>query len=184
MTANVEILGTSGEPIAGKVLILDYGAQSDYDHITAADALKYSEVRHQITEGVEYEYELPVGWSFEKHSTLYPSARHPNAGRLRTGNQVGLLHLNVWDGVRVVGCVDLQIRSRKLNYRTEYRQMLEDIAEAAAELAMSTSELTYQKFDVDPSSDKKTRYEQFAFVRALIGWRISLRLSQKSARLH
>ena len=169
MDAQIEILDPAGEPLAGGALTLVYDDQTQYAHVSEVDARHYSEVRHQITEGTEYEYELPLGWSFEQHPTVSPSTKHPNMGRLRTANLVGLLQLRVLDGNNVVGRVDLQVRSKKVDFRTEYRKMLEDIADAAAELAMSISEFTYHNFEVDPSLDRKTRYEQFAFVRSLLG---------------
>lgn len=169
MDAQVEILDAEGKPLAGVALTLVYNDKTQYAHVSEADARFYSEVRHQITEGTEYEYELPPGLSFEKHPIVSPSTKHPNMGRLRTANLVGLFQIKVLGGSNVVGRVELQVRSKKVDFRTEYRKMLEDIAEAAAELAMSTSEFTYQKFEVDPSLDRKTRYEQFSFVRSLLG---------------
>lgn len=165
----IDILDSSGMVIAGKALTLVVDDGKDYEILSEDEAREYGEARHQIFEGTEYEYELPaVGWSFAKHEAIFPSTRHPNAGRLRTRNLVGLLTVKVMDGEHEVGHVDLQIRAKKLAFREEYRKMLEDIAEAAAELAMSTSESTFQKFEVDPSTDCKTLYEQFSFVRSLV----------------
>lgn len=166
--SNIDVLDSSGERIAGKQLKLFYNDRSDYEFLSEDTAREYGEVRHQVFEGTEYEYELPAGWSFEKHVAISPSALHKNSGRLRTGNLVGLLSVKVLDGEHAVGHVDFQVRAKKLAFREEYRKMLEDIAEAAAELAMSTSEFTFQKFEVDPSTDPKTLYEQFSFVRSLM----------------
>jgi predicted component of viral defense system (DUF524 family) len=166
---SIAILDSSDNAIAGKSLTLFFDDEQDYELLSEAEAREYGEARHQIFEGTEYEYELPAGWSFEKHMAISPSAVHKNTGRLRTGNLVGLLRVKVMEGEHEVGHVDLQIRAKKLAFREQYRKMLEDIAEVAAELAMATSEFTFQSFEVDPSSDRKTRYEQFAFVRSLLG---------------
>ena len=166
--SNIDIFDSSGEVIAGKQLKLFYNDRNDYEFLSEDMAREYGEVRHQVFEGTEYEYELPAGWTFEKHMAISPSALLEKTGRLRTGNLVGLLSVKVLDGEHAVGHVDLQVRAKKLAFREEYRKMLEDIAEAAAELAMSTSEFAFQKFEVDPSTDHRTLYEQFSFVRSLM----------------
>ena len=165
MDAQVEILDASGKPLVGGVLTLVYDDQTYHNN---PSAWQDAEAPHQIFEATEYEYELPQGWTFEQHPAVSPSTRHPNIGRLRTGNLVGLLRLNVFSGENAVGYVEFQICSKKIGAKQDYQKMLEDIAEAAAELAMSISEFTYQNFEVDPSLDRRTRYEQFAFVRSLI----------------
>lgn len=142
---------------------------TDYILISKDDAEKYSESRDQILEGVEYAYEFDdPEVSLEKHVVVSPSMVHQNEGRIRTGNYVGRLLIKAFRRGAVVGIVDLQVRSKKIGFRDQYHKMLEDIAREAAELVMSSSEATYQKFEVDPSRDKKTLYEQFAFVRSLL----------------
>ena len=142
---------------------------SDHVLIAKDEADKFFEARDQILEGVEYAYAFHDGsLSFAKHSVVSPSMTHSNEGRIRTGNYVGRLLLDVVRADVKVGQVDLQVRSKKIGFRDQYHKMLEDIAREAAELVMSSSEATYQKYEVDPSQDKRTRYEQFAFVRSLL----------------
>lgn len=144
-------------------------AAVDYVRIDQDEADKYSESRDQLNEGTEYEYEFKDrSLSFRDHPVVHASLSRRYRGTIRTGNYVGRLNLEVEREGACVGVVDLQVRSVKVGFREQYHQMLEDIAREAAELVMSSSEASYQKFEVDPSQEEKTRYEQFAFVRSLL----------------
>ena len=145
-----------------------------FQEIGDADARANAEARWQIREASEYEYELPDGQRFAKGGKMHPvvseSERKPNEGRIRPGNYVGRLKLEVVsseDG-RGIGFVELESTSVKMGYRADYRRMLTDLAEKSAELLMSSEEFVFQKYEVDCSADAETLYQQFAFAKSLI----------------
>ena len=140
-----------------------------YAEIDAADAKANGEVPWQIREGCEYEYTLPSGYGFRKHPAISQSARKMCEGRIRPGNYVGRLVLTVVDkDDSVVGVVNLESTSVKMDYRTDYQTMLNDLAEKSAELLMSSDEFVFQHFEVDPTADAETLYQQFAFAKSLV----------------
>lgn len=145
-----------------------------FQEIGEADARANAEARWQIREACEYEYELPDGQRFAKGGKIHPvvseSERKPNEGRIRPGNYVGRLKLEVVssDDSRGIGFVELESTSVKMEYRADYRRMLTDLAEKSAELLMSSEEFVFQKYEVDYSADAETLYQQFAFAKSLI----------------
>jgi predicted component of viral defense system (DUF524 family) len=64
--------------------------------------------------------------------------------------------------------VAFEVRSVKLDYLNQYRWMLRDIAEHFTEAVMDRFAATETKFTVDESSDARTLYEKFAFLRSLL----------------
>jgi len=137
--------------------------------IGEAEARANGESRWQVREGCEYEYALPDGWRFCGHPGVSPSVRNASEGRIRPGNYVGRLALAVMDGRGTsVGVVELESTSVKMDYRTDYQTMLNELAEKSAELLMSSEEFVFQQFEVDPSADAETLYQQFAFAKSLI----------------
>lgn len=140
-----------------------------YVEIDAADAKANGEVPWQIREACEYEYTLPAAYRFRKHPAVSQSARKANEGRIRPGNYVGRLSLAVVDASdAVAGAVELESTSVKMDYRTDYQTMLNDLAEKSAELLMSSDEYVFQHYEVDPTADAETLYQQFAFAKSLI----------------
>lgn len=140
-----------------------------YAEIDPGEAKANGEVPWQIREGCEYEYTLPDGYGFRKHPAISQSARKVCEGRIRPGNYVGRLALTVVDkDDAVVGVVELESTSLKMDYRTDYQTMLNDLAEKSAELLMSSDEFVFQHFEVDPTADAETLYQQFAFAKSLI----------------
>lgn len=137
--------------------------------IEAAEARDNGEARWQVREGCEYEYALPDGWRLDGHPAVSPSVRDASEGRIRPGNYVGRLSLKVVDdGGALVGVVELESTSVKMDYRTDYQTMLNELAEKSAELLMSSEEFVFQQYEIDPTADAETLYQQFAFAKSLI----------------
>ena len=143
---------------------------SFYAEIGEDEARAQDEARWQIREGGEYEYVLSEkDWRLAEHRAVSASRHAPNEGRIRPGNYVGRLELAVVDASGAkVGVVRLESTSHKLSYREDYRTMLGEVAEQAAELVMSGEEQVFQGYEADVSADARTRYEQFAFVKSLV----------------
>ncbi len=162
-----------GSPTKGKLKLYPI-RDAWFQEIEEADARANAEARWQIREACEYEYELLDGQRFAKGGKTHPvvseSERKPNEGRIRPGNYVGRLKLEVVsseDG-HGIGFVELESTSVKMEYRADYRRMLTDLAEKSAELLMSSEEFVFQKYGVDYSADAETLYQQFAFAKSLI----------------
>ncbi|MCP4502719.1 MAG: DUF2357 domain-containing protein, partial [Deltaproteobacteria bacterium] len=88
---------------------------------------------------------------------------------LKTGLHTGKL------GLRFRGTDDnyleeiaMEVRSRKLDYLAHYRWMLDDIANASAELLQENFAPTDQQFATNESVNASTLYQKFVFLRSLV----------------
>lgn len=125
----------------------------------------------QIEEGREYLYEWlgPHESVFlEPAEVFLPDSISGKRGRLRAGLNTGLLQIRtqlngVWEGG-----LELEVRSRKLDYLSEYQWMLRDIASWMAELVMSRFAPSGMMFTLDPGRDAATLYQRFAFLQSLL----------------
>ena len=126
----------------------------------------------QVLEDSEYRFEFRIPGSrsltTNRPEVLYPDTDAGNTGRLRTYSYTGTLPVTVFDESRVVGTFALEVRSRKLDYLTEYRWMLRDIAEQSAELIMDRFGVAEQAFMPADRGTVATLYQRVAFLRSLI----------------
>jgi len=137
------------------------------------DALANGEARYQIKEGTFYSYILSDSRYCLDESEIVsrsPFKELKHTGRISPNIYVGTLQINVLDAVTEakVGEVSLEVTSKKVNYRNEYKFMLEEITEKCTELLLEHSSLVSQFFKPDYDSDPKTLYQKFAFVRSII----------------
>ena len=137
------------------------------------------ESRWQLVEGCTYAYEFVdekegCRYQFEKENEIvrfHPNrTHHASEGTLTTGIYVGHLALQVVevDTQKQVGSVSLEIRSTKSEYRSDYRLMLDEIAEYYTDLVLQQGSPVTQKLEIDQSCSSKTLYQRFSFVRSLI----------------
>lgn len=137
------------------------------------------ESRYQLLEGCTYTYEFVGGkegcrCQFETQNEIV--SFHPNKnnhaceGTLTTGIYVGNLTLNVVevDSKKPLGRVSIEIRSTKSEYRSDYRLMLDEIAEYYTDLVLQQGSPVTQKLEIDQNCSSKTLYQRFSFVRSLI----------------
>ena len=129
----------------------------------------------QLYECSRYEYELPKECTFnvnvDADSIIQQSQRkgHQNEGQIRTGSYVGRICRRVYDfDGKVIGEVEFEVRSKKLDYIAQYQYMLKGIAEKCDELLMLQSSPVLQTFDIDKDEDAKTLYERFTFLKAIL----------------
>ncbi|MDP2342289.1 MAG: DUF2357 domain-containing protein [Deltaproteobacteria bacterium] len=126
----------------------------------------------QLVEGCEYRFELKkcvakkVRW---RPSELFDADDDTGrAGRLRTKLSTGR--------VSIVACVDgqnarpvaIEVRSIKLDYLDDYRQMLTDIAQLGSELVLERFAASDQRLSVDEAKTAETLYQRFVFLQALL----------------
>ncbi len=135
------------------------------------DAAEHGEAQYQLLEGTEYEYRFEdEGLFFAPECPLLkPSLDELHRGRIVTGNYVGTLHLRVMGAnEEIIGCADFEVRSRKMDYKSDYQKMMAEITAYYAELVMLSSSPVTQKFMPDADENSKTLYQKFAFVKSII----------------
>jgi predicted component of viral defense system (DUF524 family) len=128
----------------------------------------------EVVEGCEYRFEwsaMPADQgrgTTEPEELFEPDDLTGRTGRLRprlsTGTVDALLRI---EGATLVS-FSFEVRSKKLDYKSEYRWMLRDVAEHMTELVMHRFAASRMVFEVDESRDAETLYEQFEFLRAAL----------------
>jgi len=161
----------------GEIKLCIYPASDNAMLFEEEDAVDYGESRWQLQEGCSYEYELVSNckhiYQFKDENEIVRfshSPRHPNAGTLKTGIYVGSLSLAIRD--TKIDCevakVDMEIKSVKAEYRTDYRKMLEDITAYYTDLVLMQGSPVTQKLEIDNETPQQTLYQRYAFVRSIV----------------
>lgn len=141
------------------------------------DSLSTNSTKFHLVEGCSYTYECISNddniyqlEAINEIVTHHRSERHRSEGRITTGIYVGTLTLRVYDIAtkEIFGKIDIEIRSTKSEYETDYRQMLGDIAEYYTDLVLQQGAPVTQKLEIDTQSSAETLYQRFAFVKSLI----------------
>ncbi len=179
--AHATIVDTQGNAIGQLVLVpmgkADFGKGLEaLVQLPAAQAAAQGEAELQVLEGARYEYELtqktwqllPTSWGASTDVVLQsklPARQH--CGVLNPGLATGTLNLTVQDSNgQPVGTARIEVRSRKLDYRTDYQLMLNDIIKHCVGLLQDWQGAS--DFKATPNGDETTLGQQFAFVRALL----------------
>ncbi|MBO5829922.1 MAG: DUF2357 domain-containing protein [Paludibacteraceae bacterium] len=141
------------------------------------DSLSINAPKFYLVEGCSYTYECTSddGSTYQLEAineiiTHHRSERHKNEGRITTGIYVGTQTINVFNNVthEAFGKTDIEIRSTKSDYETDYRQMLGDIAEYYTDLVLQQGAPVTQRLEIDTNTSAETLYQRFAFVKSLI----------------
>jgi len=136
------------------------------------------EASWQLVEGCNYQYEFEsVGernFQFAQQDDIITfskfTQRHPNMGTIKTGIYVGQLCLKVVEvgAKESLGKVNLEIRSVKTDYESDYRTMLDDIANYYTDLILLQGSPVKQTLEVDDNCPSQTLYQKFSFIRSII----------------
>jgi predicted component of viral defense system (DUF524 family) len=149
--------------------------------LSDAEAKEYGEEPLQVCEGRRYEYEIePIrGLNFRlalandyTNEILEPSRipEHIHCGQIVPGLRTGCLGLTVRNEAgETAGTAAIEIFSKKVGYRDDYRTMMEDITEQCVSLLMDLRSPTDIKVIPDPGNSPETIHQRFAFLRSLIG---------------
>ncbi len=126
----------------------------------------------QVLESCEYDYEWKpadgVVASVVVHPTeVFSPNEDPRTGRLRTRLFTGTLVVTVQSG-GATGHAELEVRSRKLDYETEYRWMLRDITGAFSDAVMMRFAASQHRFEPSPDEPATSVYQRFAFLQAVL----------------
>ena len=168
----IPIIGNFGE-----IKLCIYPALGSSMLFEEEDAVDYGESRWQLQEGCTYEYELVSDnkrtYQFMTEDEIVRfshSPRHPNAGTLKTGIYVGSLSLAIRDTELdcEIAKVNIEIKSVKAEYRTDYRKMLEDITAYYTDLVLMQGSPVTQKLEIDNDTPQQTLYQRYAFVRSIV----------------
>lgn len=128
----------------------------------------------QIIEGQEYRFHFRTDVAGEHVITtdrpeiFARDQKSGISGRVRPGLYTGKMPISVQVNGRDIGSFAIEVRSRKLNYLTDYRWMLRDIADIATELVMERFAPSEQQFSPDVTRDSPTVYQRFAFLNSLL----------------
>ena len=140
------------------------------------NAVENAEAEYQLLEGTRYYYEFDGPYCFDEKSDQaivkyipHKSAISGSFGVINTKLYVGTIALRVLnsDGAHV-SSVRFEIRSRKLDYRTDYHRMLEDITRDYAELVMQPGAPVTQSMEIKENANATTLYQRFAFMRSIV----------------
>lgn len=181
MAEALAFLDERGNPVASLELYPPDNPADALLRLEEAEAREAGEEPLQLMEGLRYEYAF-VGtgaesWRLEEEfgkGAVEPSSnpRLAHCGSIATGLNTGRLALVVRDAAgEIAGRAALEIRSRKVTYRNDYRRMLEDITEQSVALLMELRAPAAMRVAPDPGRTPDTLHQRFAFLRGLLGSR-------------
>lgn len=139
---------------------------------TPEEMRRWAEERVQLLENRRYEYRLTATAGLRLRLVEGIITRSGFDGRLGTiepGSNVGLLTLELEDeDERLVARVAVEVRSSKLNYRKQYRRMLEDITDLCADLLLQVRAPAQGLFQPDPNERPETIAQRYSFLKYLL----------------
>jgi uncharacterized protein len=128
------------------------------------------EKQQQLREATSYRYAVDIGhkgrvW-LEPAELFQPDDESHRTGRLGTGESVGWLSVELRHEPQgaPTAIATLEIRTRKLEYEREYRQMLKDIGGLAAEATVLGFAPTAHRYEIDASREATLLYQRFAVL--------------------
>lgn len=145
--------------------------------LTEMEAQEAAEETIQLLEDCAYEYQvqeegLKLRDGLGGTSIVSPRSTPGRSGEgdLEPGRHVGMLPLRLIDEQgEVVARAAVEVRSRKLGYRDDYRRMLDDIVEECSGLVNQVRRPSQSRLETDFSGTTPRQLGQrFAFLRSVI----------------
>ena len=127
------------------------------------------ESRWQLVEGEEFEYAFEGDYHFKEHELVRPSKSSPSRGWIKTGIYVGCLTLTVTNDAGFEAEVSFEVRSVKMDYRTDYKAMLHEITNHFTDLVMMQGAPVTQRFEVDVNEDNRLPLNEGEYIGDHIG---------------
>ena len=118
---------------------------------------------------------LTLAVEFGEPGRMIAPSRAParlHTGILTPGLNTGRLPLCIQLDGQVAARAAVEIRSRKLTYKDDYRRMLENITDYGIDLLMELRSPSQLKAMPDPGSSPQTIVQRFAFLRSLLDSRL------------
>lgn len=138
-------------------------------------AEEHNEVRHQLVEGCFYDYAINDSNYFlgEVPGNIVQSHKvSKNLGTIAPNIFVGTLFIPVYRNgdIEPLYNIPLEVRSKKTDYRKDYRDMLEFITEKCTDLLLQVNSPVYQNFEPDFTKDisPEVLYQRFVFTKSII----------------
>ncbi|MEX0680813.1 MAG: DUF2357 domain-containing protein [Balneolales bacterium] len=161
----------------GLCLNIDQERDAPMFIINEAMATEYGESPWQLVEGHTYEYELtladedhhPYRLNCEYDQIVITSKRNRQRGRINPNIFVGTLELKIENSVTMERWpINLEVRSIKADYRTDYRFMLESITNHCTDLLLQLNAPVKQYYEPDFDTSAQTISQRFAFIQSLL----------------
>lgn len=156
--------------LQGRIANLELFGKTQKDKVSyCEDAIEKGESPYQIMEGSVYEYLLSVGYSLRESELISQSRTYNHTGYISPNIYVGTLNIEILNSNNeVVGEISLEVQSKKIAYRDEYKHMLEEIAEICSDLLLNSNSPISQNFIPNFDSDTKILYQRFAFINSIL----------------
>lgn len=163
-----------------KGLILEIYEKSNVSENTLFEkihAIEFNQSNIQIIEGKSYDIELKYNdqrecdYYLPNNSFIRHNSSHKNLGILAPNFYVGTLSLPICkiDTTLEISATDIEVRSDKTDYESQYQIMLEDIAYYCIDLLLQVEAPIHQSFESDfKQIDDRAIYQKFIFIKSLI----------------
>ena len=138
--------------------------------ISEGEAMEFGEAKIQLKEGCTYEYQL----SDEKTKFKEGSKKNTIISYSKFGKHKGTINPNIYVGTHSLEIDDspillqIEVRSVKSDYRSDYQFMLENITDKCTDLIMQIDSPVTQHFETNFDTDSQTLYQRFSFVKSII----------------
>lgn len=155
-------------------LVIFPDSQNDYlDVITDLEAERWGETNVQLQENCLYHYQISEGFQLNNVPRVISPFTKPdnNSGSIKPGNFTGTFAFSAYkiNEPTKSATFKVEIISKKTDYRTEYRFMLEEIAEFSIDLILRHSSPVIQTIAPNYNLDHRSLYQKFAFINSIIG---------------
>lgn len=170
-SAELSLRGPSGQ-VVGTLRIVARSAMSLFV-LTPDEASERGEEPVQIVEGRSYEYAFvsvfDSNLQVRESQAVQPSRLTPGTGRIEPGLATGLLPIVV-NNTATEERYDLavEVRSAKIDYQSDYRYMLDYIAELSIGLLLNVHAPSQARVTSDEHLEAGTLHERFAYLRYIL----------------
>jgi predicted component of viral defense system (DUF524 family) len=138
--------------------------------ISEGEAMEFGEAKIQLKEGCTYEYQ------FSDENTKFKEGSKKNTiiSYSKFGKHKGTINPNIYVGTHSLEIEDspillqIEVRSVKSDYRSDYQFMLENITDKCTDLIMQIDSPVTQHFETNFDTDSQTLYQRFSFVKSII----------------
>lgn len=142
--------------------------------LTKAEARKWNEEPIQFLEGHSYDYEIELPPNMKLIGrAFYPgglSVQGTERGRMDTAQFTGLMRIQLQDGKGVTKAESaVEICSVKLDYRTQYRTMLEDISKHTIDLVLDLKAPNAVRLATAKVNEPSTDIQKFFMLKHILG---------------
>ncbi len=169
----IPLLGPKGRTIANLRVVSTSRSVSDQSIsiLNETEAKLWGEEPIQLLEGRSYDYEIefPSEGMSLAGGVFQPgrlSSGLVERGRLETGEFTGCLPIVLYDAHgQLSGKNAIEVRSIKLDYRSHYRTMLEDIANHTIDLLLDVRTPSFTRLNSGQSRDPSTQIQKFFLIK-------------------